>query len=155
MVSEVAGIFIVVQSSTYSTHYVEKRIQLFLEHFYEDILKAISQDELKSYLHALKIEKMEPAKRLSQQAAWYWSEINCHSYYYTRYYDEASCLDHISKNDLLCYFHRYFLGPEQRRLNVHLQSNKARQENVTYRTVFTDATAFKRTHFIYPLKALK
>ncbi|GJD08019.1 Insulin-degrading enzyme [Galdieria sulphuraria] len=155
MMSEIAGLLIIVQSSAYSTHYVEKKIQLFLENFYENVLKkGLTEDELADYLQALRSEKLEPAKRLSQQAAWFWSEISSHSYYYTRFVDEAACLNDISRNDLLNCFHRYFLSDEQRRITVHIQSNKAAQDSITYSSVFTDATLFKRSQFIYPIRQL-
>ncbi|GJQ08370.1 hypothetical protein GpartN1_g3307.t1 [Galdieria partita] len=152
VVSEVAGLLMIVQSSTYSTHYLEKRMELFLEQFYENILKQITEDELADYLQALRSEKLEPAKRLSQQAAWFWSEISSHSYYYNRFYDEAACLNHISRNDLLNYFHRYFRSIEQRRLSVHVRSNKVVEESITYRRIVADADMFKRNQFIYPTR---
>ncbi|KAK4524923.1 hypothetical protein GAYE_SCF07G2826 [Galdieria yellowstonensis] len=154
VINEVTGLFIVVQSSSYSTHYVENRIQSFLEQFYENILKPMSEEELADYVHALRSEKLEPAKRLSQQAAWFWSEISFHSYLYTRYYDEAACLDQISKKDLLDCFYRYFQSGEQRRLTIHLRGNKSVKEDdcdtVNYRSVFTNAAQFKRSQFVYP-----
>jgi secreted Zn-dependent insulinase-like peptidase len=151
-VSEVAGLIIVVQSSTYSSYHVEKQIQLFLEHFYDNVLKKMQESQLKDYLEALKSEKLEPARRLSEQAAWFWSEISSYSYYFNRLYEEAVCLDQISTNNVLKYFQRYFFSGEQRRLTIHLKKDKALEDNSIYRSVFQDALTFKRNQFIYPTK---
>lgn len=133
----VLNLSFVVQSSVVDVDDISMRIQSFLDSF-EGVLKTqIKENDVNSVKEGLINKKLEPDKRLDQEASRNWEEIVLELYRYNRKLKEAEMLRKINKKDLIAFFETYIKrdpnlknGKESKRRLVTCQSISQNNPNV-------------------------
>jgi secreted Zn-dependent insulinase-like peptidase len=161
-VGNIAALHFIVQSSHKDPHYLDTRIEDFLQHFYSHTLdEKFAGEEFQTNVSAVIDLLTEKPKNLNEECNRYFQEIKTNTYLFTRKHLMATLVKDFTIADVKAFMARYLLPNENRKkLSSQLMSARAAQElggkvkpeagnNVV---VIKDPALFKRT---MPLLALE
>ncbi|CAG8596514.1 4609_t:CDS:10, partial [Acaulospora morrowiae] len=136
------GMRIIVQSERDTVH-LENRIVHFLYKL-QAIIEEMPEEEYQKQVQSLITKKLEKPKNLSQEARRYWEHINSGYYDFDKVENEVSEIRKITKSDLLEFYKALICpsSPVQRKLSVHMRSQKSAQTKRLNQIEINDLYAF-------------
>lgn len=155
--ANVAGLFIIVQSTVANPDKLLDRIDDFLEKARKGELGAISQTRFDQYKKALSTAKAQPETSLNHQSCAYWQEIMNGSNEFDRDFKEIDALTTIQKEDVIDFFDTFIApnGKERRRVVSQVYGNEhpygERRKLAGNAIDVHDPYAFRRSFPLYPI----
>ena len=142
---------ILIQSSEYSTEYLEQRAMSFLSTL-EKKLTAMTKEEFQISVGELIASKQEKPKRLTQKAARHWAEIESGTLRFDRRDAEIKILQQLSQTEFTeLMLHHIWKESTRKMLCVHIQSSQSPVDNGGESTgLISDLFAWKSNQMLYP-----
>ncbi|KAI8912435.1 Metalloenzyme, LuxS/M16 peptidase-like protein [Gorgonomyces haynaldii] len=116
------GYRIVIQSER-DPIYLEERIELFLRQFQQTLLE-MPDEKFNKYKQAYVNNLLEKPKNLNQHSNRLWNIISSRYYDFDRNETDASFVQSIQKQQLVQFYQHAIVGPERRKISVHMVSQK-------------------------------
>jgi insulysin len=150
-VRTVYHLLILIQSSEYSTEYLEQRAMSFLSTL-ENKLTTMTKEEFETSVGELIASKQEKPKRLTQKAARHWAEIESGTLRFDRTEAEIQVLQELSQAEFTkVMLHQVCKERTRQMLRVHIQSSKSPiDEEGDSKGLISDIFAWKSNQVLYP-----
>ncbi|KAK3061317.1 hypothetical protein LTS18_006535 [Coniosporium uncinatum] len=115
------GFRVLIQSEK-DCHYLEKRIDVWLEETIAKHMEEVTEAQFERFKISIINKRLERLKNLSQETARLWTHIMTECYDFEQNEHDANAILPLTKPDLLSFFktHIYPSSPHRARLSVHL-----------------------------------
>jgi len=161
------GVRVIVQSDR-SPSYVNDRVEAFLAKMGTEILDGtLTQEQFENHVSALATKRLEKPKKLSAQAARWWSEIISQQFNFDRDVVEVEALRTLSINDVRNFFKAFIApdAPQRRKMailispaspvekepaEVSAEDLPPAPDGLQLPTTVSDVTAFKHHLPLFP-----
>ncbi|CAG8732250.1 1933_t:CDS:2, partial [Acaulospora morrowiae] len=108
------------------------------------IIEEMSEEEYQKQVQSLITKKLEKPKNLTQEARRYWGHIDSGYYNFDQVEKDVSEIRKITKSDLLEFYKTLICpsSPVQRKLSVHMRSQKSAQTKRSVQIEINDLHTF-------------
>ena len=103
----VGSLWFIIQSPEKGPAMLDNRVEAFLEHFYENVLKNMTEETFTSNVQACVLTRTKKDVSLYHQSDRFWKQVENQSYLFNRSFDMAKALESLKHEQIIGLFERY------------------------------------------------